>query len=550
MGAAGRRGRAVPVRRRRPGAPAPAARRDVRHLARLRSRGASRPPLRLPGPRPVGPARRGCGYNPAKLLLDPYARAVTGALTYDPAVFGHQRESLLDPGDDLVADHRDSAPYVPRSVVVADDDFDWGDEPRPRVAVGGHRHLRAARRGLHRCATRRSREHLRGTYAGLAHPAVVGYLVDLGVTAVELLPVHHFVDRAAPAPQRAEQLLGLQLARLLRPARRLRRRRAAAASRCASSRRWCAPCTRPGIEVILDVVYNHTAEGGRAAPTLASAASTTRVLPARAGRPPLRATTPAAATPSTLAPATCPAADAWTRCATGCEEMHVDGFRFDLASALARGRCTTSTCSSASCRRSPQDPVLREVKLIAEPWDVGPGGYQVGEFPPPVDGVERARTATPSATSGAAATGGVRDLGYRLSGSSRPVRATTGGARTPRSTSSPRTTASPCATSCRYERKHNEANGEDNRDGTDDNRSWNCGVEGETDDPARQRPAPPAAAQPADDAAAVHRRADDRRPATRCGRTQRRQQQRLLPGQRDVLGRLGAARAVAATCTG
>ncbi len=186
-----------------------------------------------------------------------------------------------------------------------------------------------------------------------------------------------------------------------------------------------------------------------------------------------------------------------------------------------------------------QDPVLRRVKLIAEPWDVGIGRLPGRRLPAAVDGVERplprhrarllARRASPTCATWA-------------TGCPAPATCTPGAAaaRTPRSTSSPRTTASPCATWSRYERKHNEANGEDNRDGTDDNRSWNCGAEGETDDPDVTRAAPPPAAQPADHPAAVHRRADAGR-RRRDGPHPGRQQQRLLPGQRDQLARLVAA---------
>ena len=304
---------------------------------------------------------------------------------------------------------------------------------------------------------------------------------------------------------------------------------------------------RAGIEVILDVVYNHTAEGNHLGPMLSFKGIDNAVLlPLLARRPALlhglhgHRQQPQPAAPERAA------ADHGQRCATGSLEMHVDGFRFDLASALAREFYEVDRLS-AFFDIIHQDPVLSQVKLIAEPWDVGPGGYQVGNFPvlwTEWNGIYRDDDARLLARPGRRR--------RRASPRGSPGRATstrtTAAGRSRRSTSSPRTTASRCADLVSYNDKHNEANLEDNRDGTDDNRSWNCGVEGPTDDPeiVALRAAP--AAQLPDHAAALAGRADAAR-RRRDGPHPARQQQRLLPGQRDQLVRLGPRRATSARCS-
>ena len=299
---------------------------------------------------------------------------------------------------------------------------------------------------------------------------------------------------------------------------------------------------RDGIEVILDVVYNHTAEGNHLGPMLSLQ-----------GRRQLAATT-----------GSCPTTARYYMDFTGTgnslnvihpsvlrlimdslrywvTECHVDGFRFDLASALARELYDVDRLS-AFFDVIHQDPVLSQVKLIAEPWDVGPGGYQVGNFPILLDRVER-HLPRHDARLLAGRRASAADFAERLAGSS-DLYATTGGGRPRRSTSSPRTTASRCADLVSYNEKHNEANLEDNRDGTDDNRSWNCGAEGPTDDP---RSASCAARQQRNllTTLLLSQGVPMILGGDEMGRTPGRQQQRLVPGQRDLLVRLGPRRRAA-----
>ena len=294
---------------------------------------------------------------------------------------------------------------------------------------------------------------------------------------------------------------------------------------------------RAGIEVILDVVYNHTAEGNHLGPML--------VVPRHRQRsrttgssPTTRAstwTTRAPATASTRSHPTRAAADHGLAALLRRPNCHVDGFRFDLASALAREFHEVDRLA-AFFDIIHQDPILSQVKLIAEPWDVGEGGYQVGNFPvlwTEWNGIYRDVDARLLARAGAP-----RRLRVPLHRLGRPLREGRPAAVRRRSTSSPPTTASRSRDLVSYNDKHNEANLEDNRDGTDDNRSWNCGAEGPTDDPGDQRAARAPAAELPRDAPALAGRADAgrrRRARPHAGR----QQQRLLPGQRDLVGRLG-----------
>ena len=300
---------------------------------------------------------------------------------------------------------------MPRSVLVHED-FPWGDDRAPRTSVGRHGHLRVARARVYRSAPRRPAE-LRGTYAGLAHPAAIEHLTDLGVTAVELLPVHHFVSEPSLQQRGMVNYWGYNSLGVLRPAR------APTPPRPGDQVREFKEMVRAlhaaGIEVILDVVYNHTAEGGPTVRCCPSAASTT--MPTTGSPTTTRRatpTTPAAATPSTrrrpfqLQLIT----DSLRYWVT---EMGVDGFRFDLASALARSMHDVDKLSSFFDTIH-QDPLISQVKLIAEPWDVGEGGYQVGEFPPLwTEWNDKFRDTVRDFWRGA---GGVRDLAYRLSGSS------------------------------------------------------------------------------------------------------------------------------------
>ncbi len=407
--------------------------------------------------------------NPAKLLLDPYARAIAGEVQWHPSVFGHVPD---DPGR---ADETDSAPYVPRSVLVAED-FDWGDDRAPGRPMADSIFYEVHVKGftkLHPDVP----EELRGTYAGVAHPAPVEHLQRLGVTAVELLPVHQFVHDAQLVQRGLRNYWGYQSIGYFAPHNGY----ASTGDRGGQVdefRRMVRGLHAAGLEVILDVVYNHTAEGSEAGPTLCfrgiDNAGYYRLQDDRSHyvddtgcgntldlyfQQPLRL-----------------AMDSlryWV------QEMHVDGFRFDLAASLARG-ANDFDPHSAFLEAVGEDPVLSRVKMIAEPWDIG--AYDVGQFPAgwsEWNGKYRdtVRDFWRSAP------GTLPDFATRLSGS----RDLYGhGGRRPSASVNILTVHDgfTLADVVSYDTKHNEANGENNRDGTDDNRSWNCGVEGPTDDPA------------------------------------------------------------------
>nr|WP_104789259.1 glycogen debranching protein GlgX [Streptomyces sp. QL37]PPQ59821.1 glycogen debranching enzyme GlgX [Streptomyces sp. QL37] len=418
----------------------------------------------------------GARWNAAKLLLDPYARAVDGSFTLPPEVYGHVRDWPEQHVADTVRDDRDSAPYVPKAVVVHDDD-DWAEDRRPKTpwadTVIYELHVRGFTE-LHPDIP----PELRGTYAGLAHPAAIGHLRRLGVTAVELLPVHQFAHEdhllrrglhnywgynsigyfAPHADYAASGTTGQQVGEFKQMVRALH---------------------DAGIEVILDVVYNHTAEAGELGPMLSLRGIDNRGY-YRLQQDARRyadytgcGNTLHVVQPQVLRLIT----DSLRYWVT---EMGVDGFRFDLAAALARSMHDVDMLSPFLAVIA-QDPVLRRVKLIAEPWDVGNGGYQVGAFPPLwTEWNDRYRDAVRDFWRGALPD--VRDIGYRLTGSSDLY--AWGGRRPYASVNF--VTAHDGFTLrdlVSYEQKHNEANGEGSRDGTNDNRSWNCGAEGETDDP-------------------------------------------------------------------
>ncbi|WP_055547512.1 glycogen debranching protein GlgX [Streptomyces sp. NBRC 110028] len=433
----------------------------------------------------------GARWNPAKLLLDPYARAVDGDFgppggPLPAEVYGHVRDWPQQHVADTVRDERDSAPYVPKGVVVDDDAWggppdEWTDDRRPKTPWAESVIYELHVRGF-------TMRHpgvppaLRGTYAGLAHPAAVEHLTRLGVTAVELLPVHQFAHEDHLLRRHLRNYWGYNSIGYFAPHAGY----AATGTRgqqVGEFRRMVRALHAAGIEVILDVVYNHTAEAGELGPTLSLRGIDNRGY-YRLQQDPRRYAdfTGCGNTLQTFRPHVLRLiTDSLRYWVT---EMGVDGFRFDLASALARsthGGGTGVDMLSPFLAVIAQDPVLRRVKLIAEPWDVGSGGYQVGAFPPLwAEWNDRYRDAVRDFWRGALPD--ARDLGYRLSGSSDLYGH--GG-------------RGPCASVnfitahdgftlrdlVSYERKHNEDNGEGNRDGTHDNRSWNSGAEGETDDP-------------------------------------------------------------------
>ncbi|MGW0738178.1 glycogen debranching protein GlgX [Streptomyces sp. NPDC002851] len=426
----------------------------------------------------------GARWNPAKLLLDPYARAVDGEFGALPLeVYAHVRDWPEQHVADTVRDDRDSAPYVPKGVVVFDDgppegDDEWSEDRRPKTPWADSVIYELHVRGF----TKRHPDippELRGTYAGLAHEAAIDHLVRLGVTAVELLPVHQFAHEDHLLRRGLRNYWGYNSIGYFAPHAGY----AATGTRgqqVAEFRRMVRALHAAGIEVILDVVYNHTAEADERGPTLSLRGIDNRGY-YRLQQDARRyadytgcGNTLHVVQPQVLRLIT----DSLRYWVT---EMGVDGFRFDLAAALARSMHDVDMLSPFLAVIA-QDPVLRRVKLIAEPWDVGSGGYQVGAFPPLwTEWNDRYRDAVRDFWRGTLPD--VRDLGYRLSGSSDLY--AWGGRRPYASVNF--VTAHDGFTLrdlVSYERKHNEANGEGNRDGTDDNRSWNCGVEGETQNPS------------------------------------------------------------------
>ncbi len=418
---------------------------------------------------PFGP-RQGHRYNPYKLLVDPYARAFDGAVDWAAPVFAYPQDRGLD---DLAFDERDDAAGTMKSVVI-DPAFDWGDERYPRVPWAStiiyELHVKNFTR-LHPAVP----EELRGTYAGLGSDAAISHLESLGVTAVELLPIHERLDEPPVAARGMHNAWGYSTLGFFAPDRRFA---TPGGDAVREFKQMVKALHAAGIEVILDVVFNHTCEGGRLGPTVCFRGIDNRVyyrLDAKNAREYVDTTgcgnTLDASSPQVIKLVT----DSLRYWAT---EMRVDGFRFDLAVALARGGDGAFDPRSALLTAIHQDPVLAQTKLIAEPWDLGDGGYRVGGFP--VRWSEwngRYRDALRDFWRGESRVLG--ELGYRLTGSS-DLFALSG--RRPQAsinfiTSHDGFTLRDLVS---YERKHNEANGEGNKDGSDDNRSHNCGVEGET----------------------------------------------------------------------
>ena len=425
---------------------------------------------------------RGLRYNPAKLLLDPYARAVTGALRLRPELYGHVVDATTLDGDLGRLDHSDSAPFVPHGVVV-DPGFDWGDDRPPAVpwadTVVYEAHVRGLTKRLPRVP-----EHLRGSYAGLAHPTTVEHLVSLGVTTVELLPVHTVGDEPGLGRRGLPNYWGYSTLGFFAP-------HAGYASTSDPQgvvdefKGMVKLLHAAGLEVVLDVVYNHTCEGGVTGPLLSwrGLDGPTYYRLDSHGRD---ADTTGCGNSLDFSNArvvqlTLDSLRYWV------QEMHVDGFRFDLATTLARGRDGYDP-DHPFLVAARADPVLAGVKLIAEPWDVGPHGWRTGQFPPPFtewndrfrDTVRDFWLAGAARETRGGPSGGVRDLATRLAGSADVFAQHRGPlASINFVTAHDGFTLADCTT---YEGKHNEANGEDNRDGTTYNRTWNHGVEGPTDD--------------------------------------------------------------------
>jgi len=410
-------------------------------------------------------------FNHNKLLLDPYARAHAGQLTWDPAVFGYVMES----GDDTTFDPRDSAPFMPKCVVV-DPDFDWRGEPGRRSVPWDQTIIYETHLKGFTMLNPAVPEKLRGTYAGFGSKSNVDYLKSLGITSVELLPIHTFVKDSHLLEKTLTNYWGYNTIGFFAPDPRY-------ASDVPNSLRefkeMVSKLHDQGLEVILDVVYNHTAEGNELGPTLSfkgiDNASYYRLLPDQK-RYYINDTgtgNTVNLSHSRVIQLVNDSLRYWS------DQMHIDGFRFDLGTILAREVYGFDE-QSGFLRSVDQDPVLSSVKLIAEPWDCGPGGYQVGGFPPGwAEWNDKFRDTARDYWRSEAT---VAELAPRISGSGdlfnrggRRVWATVNFV-----TAHDGFTLADWAS---YNDKHNEANGEDNRDGSSDNRSWNCGTEGPTDDP-------------------------------------------------------------------
>ncbi|MBZ0273111.1 glycogen debranching protein GlgX [bacterium] len=426
------------------------------------------------GYRVHGPWAPAEGYrcNPAKLLLDPYAKAIEGPLAWGEAIFGH-RFDAHDEKNDI-----DSAPHVPRAVVVQPH-FDWQHDRPP--ATPWHETLiyETHVKGF----TARHPEippEIRGTYAGFAHPVAIEYLKSLGVTAVELMPVHEFVHDGHLREKGLRNYWGYNTIGFFAPHNEYAHSDDPA--RIVTEFKFMVKTLHEaGIEVILDVVYNHTAEGNHLGPTL-SFKGIDNAAYYRLADDDRRYYKDYTGTGNTLnmrhsmvLQLLMDSLRYWIT------EMHVDGFRFDLASALARSLHDVDRLS-AFFHIIQQDPVISQAKLIAEPWDVGHGGYQVGKFPPLwTEWNGKFRDCIRDFWRGANQTLG--EFASRLTGSSDLYEAT-----------GRRPYASINFVTCHdgftladlvsYNDKHNEANGEKNEDGEKHNRSWNCGVEGPTNDAA------------------------------------------------------------------
>jgi glycogen operon protein len=427
------------------------------------------------GLRVYGPyePENGHRFNHNKLLLDPYACAHIGEFRWDPALFGYQMES----GDDTTFDQRDSARFMPKCIVV-DPEFDWHGQPRLnkyRVpfdeTIVYEMHVKGFTQ-LHPTVP----ESLRGTYAGLAHPEVIKYIKSLGVTSVELLPIHTFVTESRLLEKGLTDYWGYNTIGFFAPDPRY----AADCNDCLKEfKNTVVALHEAGLGVILDVVYNHTAEGNELGPTLSFKGidnrSYYRLVPddkryyindTGTGN------TVNLSHPRVMQMVT-DSLRYWV------EQTHIDGFRFDLGTILAREPNGFDN-RSGFLKAVSQDPVLGTVKLIAEPWDLGPGGYQVGAFPAGwAEWNDKFRDTVRDYWKGGSS---AADLTRRIC-ASREIFDYQG--RRPWSsvnfiTAHDGFTLNDLVT---YNEKHNEANGEDNQDGSSNNLSWNCGVEGPTENP-------------------------------------------------------------------
>jgi glycogen operon protein len=430
---------------------------------------------------PFEPAR-GLRFNPAKLLVDPYAKAVTGTIDWTKPIFPYR--SGVENAD-LTLEKHDSAPGMPKCVVV-NPYFDWDNDHAPRTPLRDSIIYEVHVRGFSKL-NEKLPENLRGTYAGLGSPASIRYLKRLGITAVELMPVHHFVDDKALIDKGLRNYWGYNTLNYFSPEPRYSSSGDTGAQ-VSEFKAMVKALHREDIEVILDVVYNHTAEGNHLGPML-SFRGIDNPTYYRLKQDEPRYYVDYTGTGNSLnvrhpevLKLIMDSLRYWVT------EMHVDGFRFDLAATLARELHDVDRLS-AFFDIIHQDPIVSRMKLIAEPWDVGEGGYQVGNFP--VLWAEwngKYRDTVRRYWKGDE--GQLSDLGYRLTGSSDLYQ---NDGRKPYASINFVTAHDGFTLQdlVSYNQKHNEANGENNQDGANDNNSWNMGAEGPTDDPgiiaARER---------------------------------------------------------------
>ena len=420
---------------------------------------------------PYDPSQ-GHRFNPHKLLIDPYAKAISGTVQWDNALFAYQ---IGAEDADLSLDTSDSAPFIPKAVVV-DSDFDWEDDKPLRIPMHQSVIYETHVKGFTAMHPDIPQE-IRGTYAAMGHPVTIKYLRELGITAVELLPVHHFLTDRHLKDKGLTNYWGYNSVGFFAPDVRYSSA-GTHGEQVIEFKEMVKSLHKAGIEVILDVVYNHTGEGNEMGPTL-SFRGIDNVSYYRLAEDPryYMDFTGTGNTLNTRQPNVLrlimDSLRYWI------QEMHVDGFRFDLASALARELHDVDKLSSFFDVIH-QDPVISQVKLIAEPWDIGAGGYQVGEFPAGwAEWNGKYRDCIRDYWIGA--DNMIAEFANRLTGSSDLYR---GDNRTP-SASINFITAHDGFTLhdlVSYNDKHNEANGESNNDGESHNRSWNCGAEGPTDD--------------------------------------------------------------------
>jgi isoamylase len=416
---------------------------------------------------------RGLRCNPAKLLVDPYSKAVDGPVAWDEAVFGYpfaEPESRSD---------TDSAPYVPKSVVV-NPFFDWGTDRAPRIPYHESVIYEAHVRGL-TINHPEIPEQLRGTYTGLAHPVMIDHFRSLGITAVELMPCHEFLNDHHLQDKGLSNYWGYNTIAFLAPHHAYAMPGSRPGNQVQEFKAMVRDLHDAGIEVIMDVVYNHTAEGNQMGPTLSMRgidnAAYYRLVEADPNY--YMDYTGTGNSLNVRNPHTLQLImDSLRYWVT---EMHVDGFRFDLASTLAREFYDVDRLS-VFFDLVQQDPVISQAKLIAEPWDVGPGGYQVGNFPPLwTEWNGKYRDTVRDFWRGEPGTLG--EFASRITGSSDLYQ---DDGRRPFASINFVTAHDgfTLADLVSYNDKHNAANGEDGNDGESHNRSWNCGVEGPTDDAA------------------------------------------------------------------